>query len=90
MQFMMRSELQRRHRELMNYLATSQSAASTAERTLHAVAIMFFNGDVAACTEQWQAATIDNPDACYQVELPNMGQIQIQAIDLTTDIRLSV
>jgi len=91
MQFMMRSELQRRHRELMVFLADSEKVTtSTAEKTLHATAIMFFNGDVQACTEQWEAATIDDPDACYEVEMLNLGKSCITAIDLTTDIRRSV
>lgn len=88
MQFMIRSELQRRHRESLTLLPSI--GMSTSEQILRSIAIMFFDGDIQACTEQWQSATIDDESAFYEIEMSDLGRTKIGAIDLSRNLRTSV
>lgn len=87
-QFMVRAELERRRRELHG--DQPQMGISRAEVNLRVAAVMFFNGDVKAATDQWEAATIEDPDGYYEVEMKGLGHTIITAIDVTTNHRLPI
>lgn len=84
-QFLVRSELERRCRELMD--KQPSMGISKAEKVLTVAAALFFNGDVQACKDQWEVATVEDPLGYYEVEMRGLGMIVITAIDVSRNAR---